>query len=108
MHLYRGKREIVFQFVEYGLTAEASARWNSIQTEEDREVFAEQCYYGEHTDYDRIVDQDFLRVERHVWDSFKRDYYLVIDEIIWDKDFGSLRKLPRSKMSWKNTTTIGE
>tara|TARA_Y100001938_G_C7809505_1_gene291189 strand:- start:151 stop:483 length:333 start_codon:yes stop_codon:yes gene_type:complete len=110
MHLYRGKREIVFQFVEYGLTAEASARWSSMHTlnEDDREDFIIECNMGEHTDYSRIVDQDFLRVDRLVWDSFKRDYYLVIDEIIWDKDFGSLRKLPRSKMSWKNTTTIGE
>ena len=109
MHLYRGKREIVFQFVEYGLTAEASARWNSMHTlsEDDREDFIIECNMGEHTDYGNVVDRDFLVIPIEIWKAFERDYDLLIDNIMWDEDL-SLRKLPRRKMSWRNTTTIGE
>ena len=109
MIAYHGKQKIVFQFVEYGLTAEASRKWDSIQTEDDheeRETFVEECAYGEHTDYGNVVDRDFIVIPIAVWKAFERDYDLVIDDIMWDEDL-SLRKLPR-KMTYKNTTTIGE
>ena len=108
MIAFNGKREIVFQCVEYGLTAEASARWNSMHTlsEDDREDFIIECNMGEHTDYGNVVDRDFIVIPIEIWKAFERDYDLVIDDIMWDEDL-SLRKLPRKKMTYKNTTTIG-
>jgi hypothetical protein len=110
MIAYHGKREIVFQCVEYGLTAEADARWHSIQTEDDhgeREVFAEECAYGEHTDYANVVDRDFLVIPIEIWKAFLCDFTEVTCEINGWEEL-SLRKLPRTKMTYKNTTTIGE
>lgn len=116
--MYIGKTSVVLEWQEYGLDPRGQALWDiGYDNFEDQDTsrhggswddFMSECYSTSYTDYNKVVGRSFLRVDRELWDAFLKDYDEVHGEFDLTWEELSLRKLPRKKMTYKNTTTIGE